>query len=150
MTEEQRNRLRKVAMTGILAPGLVLGAAGLSVLQSDVVPHAAAQSILGDGACTAFGGSTAQGADMSPADVAEKANPAVVTVLNMQKMSAIESQGFTGIEGLPDIPGMPSIGDLPGGNEAPGSDGSEQIDNDENGNDLVPAGAGSGDRKSVV
>jgi len=144
MTEEQRNRLRKVAMTGILAPGLVLGAAGLSVLQSDVVPQAAAQSILGDGSCTAFGSSTAQSTDMSPADVAEKVNPAVVTVLNMQRMSTVESQGFTGVEGLPDIPGLPSIGDLPGGNEAPGSDGSQQIENDASGSDLVPAGAGSG------
>jgi S1-C subfamily serine protease len=145
MTEEQRGRLRRVAMTGVLAPGLMIGAVGLSVLHGGITPQASAQAVLGEGSCTAFGSVSHQATDMSAADVAEKVNPAVVTVVNMQSMSALDQQSFTGIEGLPDLPGLPSIGELPGIGEQPGEgDGNQQIDNGENSDEVIPVGTGSG------
>jgi S1-C subfamily serine protease len=138
-------------MTGVLAPGLVLGAAGLTVVQSDLAPGAAAQSVFAAGACTAFGAPAAQATDLSAADVAEKVNPAVVTVINLQPMGAFEQRSFTGIDGLPDIPGLPGIDELPGIGELPGmepapgtEDGNQQIEGEAQSDTLVPTGTGSG------
>jgi S1-C subfamily serine protease len=77
------------------------------------------------------------------ADVAEKVNPAVVTVLNLQPLSQATSGDFAGIDGFPDMPG---IGEIPGMPEAPSGDEGDtapettEIDEDQ----LVPIGSGSG------
>ena len=83
---------------------------------------------------------------MSVADVAEKANPAVVTILNLQPIGEADLSGFSGIEGFPDMPEIPGIDELPGIDEAPGADddGAEQIEDSVDSDTLVPAGTGSG------
>ena len=147
MLHSQRDRMRRAALTGILGPSLVLGAAGVMAfgnLPGAPVPSANAESVLSSGTCTAFGNEVAPAsADMSVADVAEKINPAVVTILNMQPLSQANSGSFTGVDGLPEIPG---IGDLPGMPEAPSDNQGDnapqtsQADDDQ----LVPIGSGSG------
>jgi 2-alkenal reductase len=148
MVGSQGRRLSKVALTGVLTPALALGAAGafgFGFLPGATVPSAAAESILANGACTAFGAPIdAPTSDMSAADVAEKVNPAVVTVMNLQSVSQSDLNGFTGIQGIQNLPGfpqMPNGGELPGG-QAPG--GSQQIGKPDSGDSLVPVGAGSG------
>jgi S1-C subfamily serine protease len=143
--------LHRVALTGALAPALVLGAAGFGVLPGGILPTGVtAQSVIDGGSCTAFGASeTAQANEMSVADVAEKVNPAVVTILNLQPLGAADLSGFPGIEGFPGMPEMPGIEGLPGSDEAPGADdeGAEQIEDSEDsidGDTLVPVGTGSG------
>ena len=147
MLHSQRDRMRRAALTGILGPSLLLGAAGVMAfgnLPGAPVPSANAESVLSGGACTAFGGQVSPAAtDMSVADVAEKVNPAVVTVLNLQPLSQASTGNFTGIDGLPEMPG---IGEVPGMPQLP-SDG--QGDNapqtsQADGDQLVPIGSGSG------
>ncbi len=151
MNEVKTGRWRKVALTGVLTPGLILGAAGalgFGLLPGASVPHASAESILANGACTAFTAPTTQTTPLSVADVAEKVNPAVVTVLNMQPLSQADMSVISGIQGLPEIPGMPGIDgpqggiELPGGDTGPSND--PQIQTPQDGDTLVPVGSGSG------
>ena len=80
------------------------------------------------GSCTAFGApATAQATEMSVADVAEKANPAVVTILNMQPISQADLSGISGIEGFPDLPQIPGINDLPGSDQGPSDESATQL-----------------------
>jgi S1-C subfamily serine protease len=147
MLHSQRDRVRRAALSGILGPSLLLGAAGVMAfgnLPGAPVPSANAESVLSGGPCTAFGSPVAPAAtDLSVADVAEKVNPAVVTVLNLQPLSQATSGDFAGIDGFPDMPG---IGEIPGMPEAPSSDEGDaapettEIDEDQ----LVPIGSGSG------
>jgi len=147
MLHSQRDRMRRAALTGILAPSLLLGAAGVMAfgnLPGAPVPSANAESVLSGGACTAFGSQVAPTAtDMTVADVAEKVNPAVVTVLNLQPLSQANMGNFAGDDGFPDMPG---IGEIPGMPEAPSGDQGDnapetsQTDDDQ----LVPIGSGSG------
>jgi len=148
-----------MALTRAIAPGLTLGlvgALGLGMLPSDVGPSSvAAKSVVNGGVCSAFGAPAAPSSDMSVADVAEKVNPAVVTVENYQSLSEANMNGFTSIDQLPQTPGMPNIGLQPGSGETPGSQPSIGDQPDANGigdaqqvqgdqNQLVPVGAGSG------
>jgi S1-C subfamily serine protease len=140
--------LHRVALTGALAPALVLGAAGFGVLPGGILPsEATAQSVVDGGSCTAFGTpATAQATEMSVADVAEKTNPAVVTILNMQPISQANMSGISGIEGFPDLPEIPGIEGLPGSDQEPDDDGdgAGQAEDSVEGDTLVPAGSGSG------
>jgi len=152
MAGQQLGRLRKVALTGALTPGLILGAVG--AVGFGILPggmHAtsvAAQSLIDGGACTAFGAPTAsQSAEMSVADVAEKLNPAVVTIVNLQPMSEANLDGFTGIDGFPGMPEIPGIGDVPGNGgigDVPGNDQKPAADDQQDEDALVPIGSGSG------
>jgi len=147
MLHSQRDRMRRAALTGILGPSLLLGAAGVMAfgnLPGAPVPSANAESVISSGACSAFGSQVAPTAtDMSVADVAEKINPAVVTVLNLQPLSQANTGNFTGVDGLPEIPG---IGEIPGMPQAPSDNQGDtapqtsQADEDQ----LVPIGSGSG------
>ncbi|MFT4036955.1 MAG: trypsin-like peptidase domain-containing protein [Thermomicrobiales bacterium] len=148
MLHSQRGRMRRAALTGILAPSLLLGAAGVMTFGSvpgASIPSANAESVLSSGPCTAFGGAVAPSTtDMSVPDVAEKVNPAVVTVLNLQPLSQASMGNFTGIDGFPDMPGSGEIPALP---EAPGDgqDGGQQaVAQDEDPDTIVPVGSGSG------
>ncbi|MFN8592492.1 MAG: trypsin-like peptidase domain-containing protein [Thermomicrobiales bacterium] len=149
MNEVTGRRLRRLALTGVLAPSLVLGAAGIAGfgnLPGGLTPSSAvAQSIIDGGACQAFSSpATTESANLSPADVAEKVSPAVVTVINMQPLSNVQSQGMGGIEG---IPGMPAIPGIPGLDPAPGADtvpGADQAAPQADGDQVVPIGSGSG------
>ena len=136
MAGEQRGRLRKVALTGILVPGLLLGAAGVGFLPGG----ATAQSVISNGPCTAFGAPSVSASEMSIADVAEQANPAVVTIVSLLPLSEAGDLGFSEIEGFPDMPGFPDADEIPGieGDESQG------IDEAQDGDTLVPAGTGSG------
>jgi S1-C subfamily serine protease len=118
----------------------------------------AALSVIDGGACTAFGTTSAPAAtELSVADAAEKTNPAVVTILNLQPLDQADLRGFDGIEGLPGLPDIPGIdevpgidGDdgseaLPGIEEAPGEGTGDNPQIDEPAEDtLVPVGTGSG------
>ena len=160
MAGQRVSRLRKVALTGALTPGLILGAVGavgVGIQPGGILPATvAAQSVIEGGACTAFGASAAsQAAQMSVPDIAEKVNPAVVTILNLQPLSEVELSGISGFPGIPEFPG---IGELPGsegiegGDEHPGieeapdadDDDSQQIEESADDDTLVPAGTGSG------
>src|SRR5215211_6524880 len=125
MAGQRASRLRRVAVTGALAPALILGAVGFGVLSGGILPtEATAQSVIDGGSCTAFGTpATAQATEMSVADVAEKTNPAVVTILNMQPISQANLSGISGIEGFPDLPEIPGIDELPGSEQGPDDDG---------------------------
>lgn len=147
MLHSQRDRLRRAALTGVLAPSLMLGAAGVLAfgsLPGAPVPSASAESVLSSGACTAFGSPVSPaGADLSVADVAEQVNPAVVTVLNLQPLSQASSGNFTGIDGFPDMPGtgeIPGMPEAPSDNQGDNAPQSSQTDEDQ----LVPVGSGSG------
>ena len=141
MAGQRASRLRRVALTGALAPALALGAAGLGVLPGGILPTGVtAQSVIDGGSCDAFGApATAQAAEMSVADVAEKVNPAVVTILNMQPISQADLSGISGIEGIPDLPQIPGINGLPGSDQGPNDNG-----NSADSDTLVPVGSGSG------
>src|SRR5688500_2626782 len=106
MAGQRVSRRRKVALTGALTSGLILGAAGIGILPGGFLPTGVtAQSVIDGGACAAFGAPVAaQATEMSVADVAEKANPAVVTVLNLQLIGEADLTGFGGIEGFPGMP----------------------------------------------
>ncbi|MGH2616672.1 MAG: S1C family serine protease [Thermomicrobiales bacterium] len=157
-----RQRLRKMALTGALTPGLILGAAGafgFGFLPGGMLPASvAAQSVIDGGACTAFGAPAAPDATpLSVADAAEKTNPAVVTIVNLQAISQADLRSFNGIEGLPGFPDMPGVGELPGidggdeGEAIPGieegpdkgADDASQIDESTE-DTLIPVGTGSG------
>jgi len=144
MLHSQRDRMRRAALTGILGPSLLLGAAGVMAfgsLPGAPVPSANAESVLSGGSCTAFGSQVAPAAtDMSVADVAEKVNPAVVTVLNLQPLS---QANFTGTDGLPEMPGtgeIPGMPEMPSDNQGDNAPQTSQADDDQ----LVPIGSGSG------
>src|ERR687893_2139477 len=124
MAGQRVSRLHKVVLTGALTPGLILGAAGFGILPGGILlTGVTAQSVIDGGTCAAFGVPTAaQATEMSVADVAEKVNPAVVTILNLQPISEAGLDGFTGIEGFPGIPEIPGIEGLPGNEEAPGTE----------------------------
>jgi S1-C subfamily serine protease len=145
MAGQQVSRLRKVALTGALAPVLILGAAGFGALPGGILPtDATAQSVIDGGACAAFGApASAQASEMSVADVAEKANPAVVTVLNLQPISQADLGGFSGIEGIPGMPEVPGIGEPPQGPDS-GDNGDGKIGDSADSDSLVPIGSGSG------
>jgi S1-C subfamily serine protease len=132
----QGSRLRKVAVTGMLTPGLVLGLVGASAfVASPVSAHTAM-----NGECQAFGAPDAASSTMSVADVAEQTNPAVVTVLNLQPLSQASMNQIPGIEGIPGLP------ELPGTDEAPSGEGAADepaVDESES-NQAVPVGSGSG------
>src|SRR5215210_4828252 len=121
MAGQRVSRLRRVALTGALTPVLILGAAGFGVLPGSILPTGVtAQSVIDGGSCTAFGApATTQATEMSVADVAEKVNPAVVTILNMQPISQADLSGISGIEGFPDLPEIPGIEGLPGSDQEP-------------------------------
>jgi S1-C subfamily serine protease len=164
MAGQRVSRLRKVALTGALTPGLILGAAGvvgIGIQPGGILPTSvAAQSVIEGGTCSAFGAAEAsQAAQMSVADVAEKVNPAVVTIVNLQPLSEVEISGFSGIDGFPGMPEIPGIDELPGidgGDEFPGSEQAPDADDDDDDDEeqqveesadedaLVPAGTGSG------
>jgi S1-C subfamily serine protease len=147
MAGQRMSRLRKAALTGVLTPGLILGAAGFGVLPGGILPTGVtAQSVIDGGTCAAFGApATAQASEMSVADVAEKVNPAVVTIVNLQPLGAADLSGFPGIEGFPGMPEIPGIEGLPGSDEAPGTDeGAAQIEDPVDSDTLVPVGTGSG------
>jgi 2-alkenal reductase len=141
MAGQRASRLRRVALTGALAPALALGAAGLGVLPGGILPTGVtAQSVNDGGSCDAFSApATAQAAEMSVADVAEKVNPAVVTILNMQPISQADLSGISGIEGIPDLPQIPGVNGLPGSDQGPNDNG-----NSADSDTLVPVGSGSG------
>lgn len=145
MVGMQRSRLQRAALTGVLAPGLVFGIAGVtghSGLTGFGLQSASAQSVLSGSTCTAFGTPSATATDMSVADVAEAANPAVVTILNLQNASQAELSGFGGIESIPGFPGsdeFPNIGEMPG-EEAPEAPEAPADVPDA----LLPVGSGSG------
>jgi S1-C subfamily serine protease len=144
MAGQKVSRLRRVALTGALTPVLILGAAGLGALPVGILPTGAtAQSVVDGGSCTAFGApAAAPTTQMSVADVAQKVNPAVVTVLNLQPLSQADLGGFSGIEGIPGMPGMPGIGQIP---QAPGpGDNGGNVGDSANSDSLVPIGSGSG------
>jgi S1-C subfamily serine protease len=148
MLHSQRDRVRRAALTGFLRPSLLLGVAGVmafGTLPGAPVPSASAESVLSSGACTAFGSPVPPAAtDMSAADVAEKVNPAVVTVLNLQPLSRASMGNFSGINGFPDD--IPGIGEIPGFPEFPSEDEGEsapQVD-DADDDQLIPVGSGSG------
>lgn len=141
MGEMQEKRLRNVALTGVLVPGLMLGVAGavgFNGLAGLATRTASAQSVLTSGVCNAFGAPAAS-SEMSVADVAEMANPAVVTIVNLQELGQADLRGFGGID---QIPGFPGIEDLPGIDEVPGADGVEGDVQAPEG--VVPVGSGSG------
>lgn len=147
MLHSQRDRMRRAALTGILGPSLLLGAAGVMAfgnLPGAPVPSANAESVLSGGACTAFGSEVAPTAtDMTVADVAEKVNPAVVTVLNLQPLSQANMGNFDGIDGLPEMPGIgeiPGMPEMPSDNPGDNAPQTTQADDDQ----LVPIGSGSG------
>ena len=164
MAGQQGSRLRKVALTGALTPGLILGAAGavgFGALPGGILPASvAAQSVVDGGACTAFGAPAAPVATgMSVADIAEETNPAVVTIVNLQPIGQADARGFSGIENFPEFPGIPGIGELPGiegieGGEAhpgieeapedEGVESAQQSDDAAASDELVPVGSGSG------
>jgi S1-C subfamily serine protease len=141
MAGQRASRLRRVALTGALAPALALGAAGLGVLPGGILPTGVtAQPVNDGGSCDAFSApATAQAAEMSVADVAEKVNPAVVTILNMQPISQADLSGISGIEGIPDLPQIPGVNGLPGSDQGPNDNG-----NSADSDTLVPVGSGSG------
>src|SRR5215218_9947349 len=141
MAGQRASRLRRVAVTGALAPALILGAVGFGVLSGGILPtEVTAQSVIDRGSCTAFGApTTAQAPEMSVADVAETVNPAVVTILNMQPISQADLSGISGIEGIPDLPQIPGINELPGSEQGPNDNG-----NSADSDTLVPVGSGSG------
>src|SRR5215207_3598869 len=141
MAGQRASRLRRVAVTGALAPALILGAVGFGVLSGGILPtEVTAQSVIDGGSCTAFGApTTAQAPEMSVADVAETVNPAVVTILNMQPISQADLSGISGIEGIPDLPQIPGINELPGSEQGPNDNG-----NSADSDTLVPVGSGSG------
>ena len=103
MAGQRVSRLRKVALTGALTPGLILGAAGFGILPGGVLPTGVtAQSVIDGGSCAAFGApAAAQATEMSVADVAEKANPAVVSILNLQPIGEADLDGFAGDRWIP-------------------------------------------------
>jgi S1-C subfamily serine protease len=148
MAGQRMSRLRKAALTVALTPGLILGAAGFGVLPGGILPTGVtAQSVIDGGTCAAFGApETAQASEMSVADVAEKANPAVVTILNLQPFSQADLSGISGIEGFPDLPQLPGIDELPGSEQGPDDDGdgTGQVDDSVDSDTLIPAGSGSG------
>jgi len=145
MAGQQVSRLRRVALTGVLTPVLVLGAAGLGALPGGILPvGVTAQSVIDGGTCAAFAApAAAQTTEMSVADVAEKVNPAVVTILNMQPLSQADLGGFSGIEGIPGMPEIPGIGELPQEPDS-GDNGSGKIGETTDSDSLVPVGSGSG------
>ena len=127
MSDQTRRRLRQVAMTGVLTPGLLLGMIG-----SLDTAQAAAQSTLG--ACTAFGAPSGASNEMSIADIAAQAEPAIVTVVNLQQMSGGDLSGLPGVNGLPDVPLAPGSGQAPSGQGIDGAQGSQ-------GDESLPEGA---------
>jgi S1-C subfamily serine protease len=141
MDEQQRRRIRQVALTGALAPGLLLGVAGavgFGDLSGVFGPtHAAAQTTLEEQTCNAFSAPTTAPAVMSVADVAAKVNPAVVTIVNLQQLSSQDLNGISGIPGFPEFPMLPGIDELPGIQGIPGHDqpshanGSDDADQDQ-------------------
>src|SRR5215217_2086832 len=148
MAGQRASRLRRVAVTGALAPALILGAVGFGVLSGGILPtEVTAQSVIDGGSCTAFGTpATVQAPEMSVADVAETVNPAVVTILNMQPISQADLSGISRIEGIPDLPQIPGINELPGSDQGPNDngDGTGQVGDSVNSDTLVPVGSGSG------
>jgi len=127
MLDRTSHRLRRVALTGVLTPGLLFGVMGT------LGPAAAlAQTTSTSGACTAFGAPSGTSSQMSAADIAAKAEPAVVTVVNLQQMGSSDQGNFPDVSGLPEVPGSDQ---LPGGQGS--NDQGQQGEN-------VPAGVGSG------
>jgi S1-C subfamily serine protease len=119
----------------------VAGVTGFSGVTGFGLQSASAQSVLSGSACNAFGAPTVTTTNMSVADVAEAANPAVVTILNLQDASQAELSGFGGIES---IPGLPGIDEMPGIDEVPGDEVPEAPTAPDAPDALLPIGSGSG------
>lgn len=95
---------------------LVTSAAALSLIfGSGVASHTA--PVLAQSSGAALAGCTTGVEDMSVADVAEKVNPAVVTITNLVNASDIQSQTVPGAEDPSLIPGGDSEAQLPGAAE---------------------------------
>src|SRR5918993_863594 len=156
MVGQRIRRLRTVALTGAVMPGLVLGAIGVGILPGALLPTGvAAQSVIEGGTCTAFGASeAAQSTEMSVADVAESTNPAIVTILNLQPLSEVDLDGFPGIDGIPGLPEIPGIDELPGiegiegSEDLPGSDEAPDADGDGGDDDQQSDDADNDDQES--
>ncbi len=131
MPDRTSHRLRYVALTGVLTPGLLLGTMGL-LGPADVL----AQATSTNGACTAFGAPSGSSEERSVADIATQVEPAIVTIVTPQRI---------GNGGLPDMPLAPGNDPGPGGQ---GSDGSQSSQGDESlpegAGDNIPADVGSG------
>jgi S1-C subfamily serine protease len=136
MDREKGSRLRKVVLTGMLTPGLVLALVSVNGMDA---PPAFAQRAMND-ECLAFGAAEAASSTMSVADVAEMANPAVVTVINLQLLSQASMNQIPGVEGIPGLPDLPGIDDLPGDEGAADEATIEDGESDQ----AVPVGSGSG------
>lgn len=137
MDREKGSRLREVALTGMLTPGLVLGLVSASAF--GVAPAAAHTAL--NGACEAFGAPTTAQGELSVADVAEQTNAAVVTVINLQQMNQATMGEIPGIEGIPGLPELPGIGELPGDGAV---EGEPSIEGAQGSDQVVPVGSGSG------
>lgn len=134
MNETFTQRPRAAILTAAAALALVTGVglnAGARVLAQDAV-----------GPITRCDSAMIQ--EMSVADVAEKVNPAVVTITNLQSGAAWDTGSDSGampaIPGMPEIPGLPTDpsigGDMP--SQDPGAIGGDT------GSGISPAGIGSG------
>jgi 2-alkenal reductase len=112
-----RPRARTAILTGAAALAFAVGAISIQ-------PHAFAQDT-----ATPAVACDVPAQDLSVADVAERVNPAVVTVTNLQRgMGADASEGdVPAIPGIPDVPGLP--GEEPAPDRPQGA---------------VPVGTGSG------
>jgi len=88
-----------------------------------------AQATSTNGVCTAFSTPSGASSAMSAADVAAQAEPAIVTVVNLQQMNSGDLSGVPGISGLPDMPMAPGIDQPPGGQGINGSQGSKPDEN---------------------
>lgn len=152
MPDWTSRRLRQVALTGVLTPGLLLGTLGM-IGAADV----AAQSTSTNDVCTAFGAPASTSSQMSAADVAAQAEPAIVTIVNLQQVGSGDLSGFPGVNGLPDMPMAPGNGQPADGQGIDGTQGSQPSENLPEGNGAndqqpadagndtnVPAGVGSG------
>jgi len=149
------SRLRKVALTGALTPGLVLGmvtAVGFGGLSHGLTPaDAAAQSAAETQTCAEFQSpTTTSTTPMSTADVAAKDNPAVVSVINYQQLSASDLNGIS-IQDIPGMPTLPGIDQLPGADQPPNAPDMPAAPSDtipgaggDASDSIVPVGTGSG------
>lgn len=118
---DQPQNIRAHARTAILT-----GAAALAfaVGAISIQPSAFAQET-----ASPVASCDAPAQDLSVADVAERVNPAVVTITNLQRGMSADASGGA----MPAIPGMPAVPSLPGDGSAP-----------DRPQGAIPVGTGSG------
>ena len=139
MPDRTCHRLRYVALTGVLTPGLLLGTIGL-LGPADALAQATSTS----GACTAFGAPSGDSKQLSVADIATQVEPAIVTIVSLQQ----SGQGIDGAQSSQGDENLPEDADdnnqgQPSDNVPEGGDTEQQAAS--TGNDAnVPAGVGSG------